>query len=56
MNTDEALAEGNPFAGAWILYRMIFGPLAWPVILANAAGLAWCVWKAAQNLPAWLFS
>jgi hypothetical protein len=32
--------------GAWTLYRLIFGPLAWPVVLTNAAALAWCYWQA----------
>jgi hypothetical protein len=37
--------RNEAFAGAWMLYRLIFGPLAWPVVVANAAGLVWCYWQ-----------
>lgn len=50
METDEA--TNDALLGAWTLYRMIFGPLAWPVVLANAVGLAWCCWQGLAHLPA----
>ena len=54
MDTDDS--SPGSFASFWLLYRLIFGPLAWPVVLANAVGLAWCFWVAARHLPAWLWS
>lgn len=37
--------DTDALRGAWMLYRLFFGPLAWPVALANVAGLAWCYWR-----------
>ena len=51
MSNEDHTVIDNPLAGAWLLYRLIFGPLAWPVVLANVAGLAWCIWKAALSFP-----
>lgn len=45
MQINPDTSRNEAFAGVWMLYRLIFGPLAWPLLVANVAGLAWCYWQ-----------
>ncbi|MBK8209268.1 MAG: hypothetical protein IPK78_04215 [Rhodospirillales bacterium] len=43
MDTRETSGSDNPVAGFWLATQIIWGPLLWPMIIANVIGLAWCV-------------
>ena len=45
---DEHLDTGDneAFKGLLMLMRLVWGPLFWPMLVANAAGFVWCLYTA----------
>lgn len=43
MDEHPETGEHEAFAGLLILMRLIWGPLYWPMLVANAIGFEWCI-------------
>ena len=45
MNTHVDTGKNDAFEGFVLLMRLLWGPLFWPMLVANAIGYGWCVYS-----------